>query len=162
MSAVVPGRWTTVRGEPFVVFLIGMRINRLWALNRWVPVAAAMPRMLKELAQRPELGYLGGHAWAGRTFTMLQYWRSVEHLNAYAKARDHLHLPAWTRFNRLVAASGAVGVYHETYAVSPGSHECIYVNMPPFGLGGIDTLQEASGKLAAAAGRMSGGLGAPS
>ena len=33
----------------FVVFLIGMRINRPLRVDRWMPVAAAMPRMLKEL-----------------------------------------------------------------------------------------------------------------
>lgn len=156
MTAIMPGRWTATPEAPFVVFLIGMRINKLWAVHQWMPVLAAMPRMLDELGKRPELGYLGGHTWAGRTFLVLQYWRSVEHLNGYAKARDGHHLPAWTRFNRLVAALGAVGVYHETYAVSPRSYECIYVNMPRFGLGAVEPLKEARGGLAGAEGRMNG------
>ena len=40
----------------FVVFLIGMRINSLWKIRKWWPVALAMPRMLKELARHPEAG----------------------------------------------------------------------------------------------------------
>ena len=44
----------TLDGE-FVVFLIGMRINNPLLVHRWAPVAAAMPRMLKELVNKPEL-----------------------------------------------------------------------------------------------------------
>jgi Domain of unknown function (DUF4188) len=41
----------------FVVFLIGMRVNRPLLIHKWWPVAVAMPRMLKELYRQPELGY---------------------------------------------------------------------------------------------------------
>jgi hypothetical protein len=51
----------------FVVFLIGMRIDVPWKVHKWWPVARAMPRMLRELEQRPELGMLGGEMWGGRT-----------------------------------------------------------------------------------------------
>ena len=37
--------------------------------------------------------------------------------------------------NKSVGTDGSVGIWHETYAVSPGAYENIYVNMPPFGLG---------------------------
>ncbi|KEF41881.1 MAG: hypothetical protein ER33_09045 [Cyanobium sp. CACIAM 14] len=33
----------------FVVFLIGMRINKIWKVHRWLPVFQAMPRMIREL-----------------------------------------------------------------------------------------------------------------
>ena len=55
----------------FVVFLIGMRINAWWKPWRWLPVALAMPRMLRELTARPELGFLGANQWGGRTTMML-------------------------------------------------------------------------------------------
>ena len=87
---------------PFVVFLIGMRFNRLWKVHKWGPALLAMPRMIAELERRPELGFLGGEMWFGRTVLMVQYWRSFEHLEAYAKARDNAHLPAWAAFNRAV------------------------------------------------------------
>lgn len=32
----------------FVVFLVGMRINHPLLVHRWLPVAAAMPRTIKE------------------------------------------------------------------------------------------------------------------
>jgi hypothetical protein len=72
---------------------------------------------------------------------MVQYWRSFEHLEHYAHSRDHAHLPAWAAFNRRVRASnGTVGIWHETYQISPGAYENVYVNMPAFGLGRAGTL----------------------
>jgi hypothetical protein len=44
MAELHEGRWTSRFGAPFVLFLIGMRINKLWKVHRWGPVAAAMPR----------------------------------------------------------------------------------------------------------------------
>ena len=58
MANVFPGRYTAQSSEPFVVFLIGMRINKLWALRSWMRVAAAMPKMLAELKRNPALGLL--------------------------------------------------------------------------------------------------------
>jgi len=138
----------------FVLFLIGMRVNVPWKVHRWWPVARAMPRMLRELAQRPELGYLGGHAWGGRTFIVVQYWRSIDQLLAYARERDAAHLPAWRDFNRRVGTNGDVGIWHETYVVQGSAYENVYVNMPPFGLGRVGTLAPATGTLQSALARL--------
>jgi Domain of unknown function (DUF4188) len=54
MTGVIQGRITARIDRPFVVSLIGMRINRLLAFRKWVPVARAMGPMLKELYQHPE------------------------------------------------------------------------------------------------------------
>lgn len=129
----------------FCVFLIGMRINRPLKIHKWFPVVKAMPRMLRELEAHKELGYLDGHFWIGRTIISLQYWRSPAHLMDYATNKNLQHLPAWTAFTRSVGTSGDVGIWHETYAVTAGSYETIYHNMPPFGLGGIGTLIPATG-----------------
>ena len=43
----------------FVVFLIGARINKPWKVHKWLPVFLAMPRMMREVAARPESGFLG-------------------------------------------------------------------------------------------------------
>jgi len=136
MATIFPGRYTAQSDEPFVVFLIGMRVNRLLALRSWTRVAAAMPPMIAELRRAPSLGLL--HAqffvyWRG--VGVIQYWRSFEQLNAYAHARDAAHLPAWAEFNRRIGGNGIVGIWHETYTVAPGQCESIYVNMPRFGLG---------------------------
>jgi hypothetical protein len=135
MSQVFPGRYTAHIEGPFVVFLIGMRINRLLAFHKWIPVAKAMPGMLDELRRNRESGFLGAELFLNwRGVSVAQYWRSFEHLHTYAHAREALHLPAWAAFNRAVGGDGSVGVWHETYAVQPGNFECIYANMPRFGL----------------------------
>jgi hypothetical protein len=142
MSTIIQKRMTgTLEGE-FVVFLIGMRINRWWKVSQWLRVAMAMPRMQRELAQHPELGCLGGMQWFGRTTILVQYWRSMDALLAYSKAKNAQHLPAWQAFNKLVGTNGDVGIWHETYRVRPGDYESIYVNMTPFGLGKAGQLTE--------------------
>jgi hypothetical protein len=146
MATIVAKRLSGRMDGEFVVFLIGMRVNRWWKPHKWMPVVAAMPRMLRELAQKPELGYLGGEAFFGRTTLMLQYWRSMDALMAYAKSRDREHMPAWRAFNKRVGTKGDVGIWHETYRVRPGDYESIYVNMPQFGIGRAGQLVEAHGK----------------
>jgi Domain of unknown function (DUF4188) len=140
MPQIFPGRYTaqfrdTQTGDSFVVFLIGMRVNRFLALRRWTRVAAAMPPMIAELKRNPSLGLL--HAqffmyWRG--VGVVQYWRSFDHLHAYAHERSAAHMPAWAEFNRRVGSDGSVGIWHETYQVACGQFECIYNNMPRFGL----------------------------
>ena len=60
MSPVMPGRFAAQMDEPFVVFIIGMRVNKLLALRKWVPVAQSMGPMLSDLYAHPEKGFLGG------------------------------------------------------------------------------------------------------
>src|SRR5579884_2119412 len=43
MATVFPGRYTAAAEGGFVVFLIGMRLNRPWKVHRWLPVFMAMP-----------------------------------------------------------------------------------------------------------------------
>ena len=122
-----------------------------------MPPAAAMPRMLKELAEHKELGLLHSYYMEGwRTVTTVQYWRSFEHLHAYAHAKDAEHLPAWAAFNRAVGNNGSVGVWHESYLVSQGAYECVYVNMPRYGLAEAGTHVEAVGRLQSARSRLKG------
>ncbi|HWE18532.1 MAG TPA: DUF4188 domain-containing protein [Hyphomicrobiaceae bacterium] len=144
----------------FVVFLIGMRINKLWKLHKWFPVFRAMGRMLKELSARPDSGLLGFRHIGGLTF--VQYWRSFEHLEAYARNPDQSHWPAWTAFNRRTKSSrGDVGIWHETYLVPAGRYEAIYSGMPPFGLGKVGRLIDAQGTRESARGRLDATGAAP-
>jgi hypothetical protein len=130
---VVPERVTAEIEGDFVLFLIGMRINKPWRPDKWLPVFLAMPRMLKELEARGAAsGFLGAFS-AG--FTIVQYWRSFEALEAYARDREGAHWPAWTAFNRRMKNSrGDVGIWHETYLIGAGRYETIYSGMPPTGL----------------------------
>ena len=143
MTAIHAGRWTAALDGPYVVFIIGMRFNKPWKVHRCLPVFLAMPKMIGELEARPELGFLGAQTWFSRTTLMVQYWRSFDALEAYAKARDASHLPAWAAFNRVVGANGDVGIYHETYCIERGTYENIYANMPPTLFGKVGLLVEA-------------------
>ncbi|WP_130014555.1 DUF4188 domain-containing protein [Serinicoccus sediminis] len=128
-----------------VVFHIGMTIRKPHRPDLWLPVVRAMPRMLTELARNKEaaargeaedLGFLGATTLVGaRGPWVVQYWRSVDHLYAYARAADHAHLPAWREFNRSARRHpGAVGIWHETYAVPAGGAETLYVGGARVGL----------------------------
>ena len=154
MSKTINQRMTvTIEGD-FVVFLIGMRINRFWKFHKWIPVAKAMPKMLKELSAKPESGFLGFQLLGGIPPGIVQYWRSFEHLEAYAKDRNGLHYPAWKDFNTKVKSNGDVGIWHETYMVKAGEYECIYNNMPRFGMGKFGELKPIMGRKESAAGRI--------
>ena len=130
-----------VEGD-FAVFLIGARVNAWWKVHRWLPVARAMPRMLRELNEHPDLGMLGCESFFGRTSCLVQYWRSKEHLLTYARSKDSEHLPAWRHFNRMVRGHGAIGIWHEIYTVQAGSYSNLYHDMPRFGLGRVGTTEE--------------------
>jgi Domain of unknown function (DUF4188) len=153
--SIFPGRYAAQSDESFVVFLIGARVNKLFALSSWPRVFSAMPPMIAELKQHPEMGML--HAqymvyWRG--VAVIQYWRSFDHLHAYAHARDAKHLPAWAEFNRRIGGSGTVGIWHESYLVEPGKFETVYANMPRFGLSAAVNHVPAMGRMQDARSRL--------
>ncbi len=153
MSRIISERMTAQIEGDFVVFLIGLRVNKPWKIHKWWPAAMAMPKMLKELQAQPELGLLGH---VSGTKLSVQYWRSFDLLEAYAKNKDAAHLPAWKAFNRSVGRSqGDVGIWHETFLVRAGEYECIYSGMPPFGLGAATTVVSAAGSKDSARSRIS-------
>jgi hypothetical protein len=156
VAPVISKRVTAEIEGDFVVFLIGMRINRLWKPWKWLPVFVAMPRMLRELERRPEAGLLGARLYFGspRRPMVVQYWRSFEQLEAYARSKDAEHWPAWVAFNQRIGSNGNVGIWHETYLVPDGAYDCVYNNMPPIGLGEATSLAPATGRKATAAGRV--------
>lgn len=143
MTAIRTDQFTTQIDGSFVVFLIGMRINSWWRVHQWLPVMRAMRRMLKEIDAHPEFGCLG---YSAAGLTIIQYWRSFDHLEAYARSPEHQHWPAWLAFNRRMAKSrGTVGIWHETYLVADGQYEAAYSGMPLHGLakaGHVSTVGE--------------------
>lgn len=155
MATIKQRMTANVEGD-FVVFMIGMRVNKPWKLHRWLPVFMAMPRMLRELSKDPELGLMGYRQYLGNPFApmVLQYWRSFEHLERFARAKDHTHFPAWVKFNKSVGSNGDVGIWHETFLVPAGQYESVYNNMPAFGLAKATELVPAAGRRESAAGRL--------
>jgi hypothetical protein len=143
------GRWTAEIEGDFVVFLIGARVNsKLQALKVLSDLGGrrGMNHMLRHLTEHPEKGLLG-YQTAG--FTIIQYWRSFEHLEAFAKNADDPHLEVWRNYWRRVAKSTRAGIWHETYLVRAGEYEAIYGNMPPHGLGKAAKLVPLAGSVSA-------------
>lgn len=138
MKNIFQGRYTVQHDQPFVVFMIGMRINQLWAVHKWLPVFKAMAPMIATLMRHPEHGFLGGTTLIGaRGPFMVQYWRSFADLENFARNPNEPHLSAWKMFNRTLQNSTSVGIWHETYQVMPGQFEVFYGNMPRYGLGAV-------------------------
>jgi hypothetical protein len=157
VARMIPERMSAHIEGDFVVFLIGMRFNKPWKVHKWWPVFIAMPKMLKELETAgPESGFLG-HNGLG-VGPIIQYWRSFDHLEAYARDTQRRHWPAWVDFNKAAkGARGDVGIWHETFLVKAGQYEAIYSGMPPYGLGRVSSLVPASGSREAARERLSAG-----
>jgi hypothetical protein len=156
MAELFPGRYTATTDDSFVVFIIGMRINRWWALRKWIPTALAMGPMLQTLyAHQQEKGFLAAQTYLyGRGVAHVQYWRSFEDLERFARSKDEPHLEAWRRFNKAIGGDGSVGVFHETYKIQPGDFEAVYANMPQFGLARAFAHVPAVGDLQTARGRI--------
>jgi len=135
MAKIFNGRYSAKTDQPFVVFLIGMRINKWWRIDKWLPVSNAMNPMMQALYTNPEKGFL--HAeffWNFGGPLLIQYWRSFEDLERFARNPSDAHIGAWRKFNQAIGSDGTVGIWHETYSVNPGQFESVYGNMPRFGL----------------------------
>ena len=147
MATLARGRWTHAHTGDLTVFLVGMRINRLWRPDQWVPTVLAMGPMLTELARDPSSGFLGYRVLLGwRGPTVVQYWRSTADVYRYASDLDGHHRPAWTAFNRRARrAPGVVGVWHETFQVARA--ESMYVDSPTMGLAAATGARPVTGGL---------------
>jgi hypothetical protein len=159
MSKVVPGRYSAQIDESFVVFLIGMRVNNIWAIDKWLPTARAMGPMLNVLHRYPDKGFLGQESFFRLfplTTVMITYWKSFEHLEHFARNADDPHLEPWRAFNRSIGSDGSVGIWHETYLVPAGQSESIYANMPVFGLAAATSHVPSVGKKETARRRLGG------
>ena len=154
-NPVLPQRLSAKIEGDFVVFLIGMRVNAWWKPHKWLPPMRAMLAMQRELRRLgPEQsGCL--HTMQASPGLTVQYWRSFDHLEAYATAKDKQHMPAWSAFTRAAKNSrGDVGIWHEPYLVRAGEHESLYSGMPLHGLGAAADVVPATGPMARARGRL--------
>ena len=135
MGKVAGRRMTVEIDGDFVVFLIGARFNnKLQFARSLVDLGGrrGMKHMLDYLMAHPEKGLLGYQMGLP---TIVQYWRSFDHLEAFASDTGDPHAAAWRNYWKRVGASTRTGIWHETYLVRAGEYEAIYGNMPPFGLG---------------------------
>jgi len=130
----------------FVVFLIGARLNLLHLAGTIMDLGGrrGMKHMLDYLVAHPEKGLLGYQLGLP---VIVQYWRSFDHLEAFAQDTDDPHLAVWRSYWKRVGNGNRTGIWHESYLVRAGEYEAVYANMPPFGLGKagkLVPLQESS------------------
>ena len=130
------GRWTAEHDGDFVVFLIGARVRNPIRALKAIPVLGRMSKMLAELEADPGSGLLGYQRHGGPFGVIVQYWRSFEDLERYARNPGAHHADAWRDWYRLAHhRNTSVGIWHETFRVRSGEFEAIYGNMPSIGLG---------------------------
>ncbi|TMC97230.1 MAG: DUF4188 domain-containing protein [Chloroflexi bacterium] len=157
MSKVIPGRFTADIEGPFVVFIIGMRVNKFFAFHKWIATAMAMGPMIRTLYEHPEKGFLGAQTFVyWRGVATVQYWRSFEDLERFARDKNDPHLGAWRRFNKSIGSDGSVGIWHESFLVDAGKYEALYGNMPVFGLASAAKHVPATGRRETARRRLGG------
>jgi hypothetical protein len=134
-ARVRPGRFTAATDQSLVVFAIGMRINRRWAIHRWLRPTINTARMWWYLQRHRPAGYRNGYlfvyAWG---VGMMQYWSDFDSLETFSHDREQPHLAAWRQLAAQTATDTTFGYWHETYRVEPGTSEAIYGSMPIFGL----------------------------
>jgi hypothetical protein len=145
MSAVVQGRHQAEIDGDFVVFLIGARPQLIHPMRTYRDLGGrrGMRHMLDHLLEHPEKGLLGYEMGIP---TIVQYWRSFDHLEAFARDDDDPHTAAWRNYWRRVGTDNRTGIWHETYLVRAGEYEALYANMPPHGLGKAGALVMITGE----------------
>ena len=153
-----PGRWTAAIDGDFVVFLIGAELRDPEQAGPASELLVTMVDMLTELSQDPSQGLLGFQQFGpGLGGVIVQYWRSFEALEAYAKNPGAKHAPVWRAWNRLAEGEvAAAAIWHETFKVSAGNYEAMYQNMPLIGLQKAGTAVTITEARASARQRMAG------
>ena len=106
-----------------VVFLIGARVNSKWRLpHAFVDLGGrrrGIKAMLDHLVAKPDKGLL---AYEFGFPTIVRYWRSFEHLEAFAKNADDPPLEVWRDYWRAAsAAAGGLGSGTRPISSEPAS-----------------------------------------
>ena len=143
MAKPLRGRERAELDGDFVVFLIGARPDLRHPVRTFRDLGGrrGMTHMLDHLLAHPEKGLL---AYEMGLPTIVQYWRSFDHLDAFARDDTDPHLAAWRNYWRRVGTDNRTGIWHETYLVRAGEYEAIYANMPAHGLGKAGRLSPMS------------------
>jgi hypothetical protein len=134
MADIRHGRFSAEIDGDFVVFLIGPRLNKPWLALKSIgdlgEPRRGMKAMLDELMAHPEKGLLGYRMGYP---VIVQYWRSFEQLEAFARDPGDLHRPTWLAWFRR-DRRGRTGIWHETFLVRAGEYEAVYSDVPEAGL----------------------------
>jgi hypothetical protein len=136
VAAIIRGRQAGEIDGDFVVFLIGARFSLRHPIRTFRDLGGrrgGMKAMLDHLVAHPEKGLLG---YTLGLPVIVQYWRSFDHLEAFARDTSDPHAATWREYYRRQAGHGqGAGIWHETFLVRAGEYEAVYNNMPAMGLG---------------------------
>ncbi len=134
MPSINEGRFTAEIEGDFVVFIIGARVNPLRLIRGLLDLGGnrSMRHMLDYLSENPDKGFLGYEQLG--ILSWVQYWRSFDHLEAFAQDTQDPHLEVWRKYFKRVGKSARTGIWHETFLVRAGEFEAVYTNMPDVGL----------------------------
>lgn len=132
---IFEGRFTAKTNQQFVVFLVGMRINKLRSIFKCLPLFRRFVAMVYQLKANKSHGLLGAKRWfAWREIMYIQYWDSLESLEKFAQSKEGAHIQAWREYNLMFAKSAELGIWHEKYLLDAEQVDCVYSNMPRIGL----------------------------
>jgi Domain of unknown function (DUF4188) len=158
----MPIRMTADIEGDFVVFVIGLHINKPAQVHRWWSAVRAGRHLDALLRRDPASGLLNSRLVIGARGPMfVQVWRGFDDLERFARATDGPHRAAWAAFNRAAGRSGEVGLWHETYLVPAARYEAVYLNTPAVGLAAAGTYVPIARRGDTARERVSGDSGAP-
>ena len=103
-----------------MVFLIGARFNSFHLVKTVLDLGGrrGMKHMLDYLVAHPEKGLLGYQMGLP---TIVQYWRSFDHLEAFANDTGDPHVAAWRNYWKRVGQSTRTRIWHETYLIRAAS-----------------------------------------
>jgi hypothetical protein len=141
-----PKRLAAEMDGEFVVYINGMRLNHLRALDKYMIAGRKLAAMFDRLEADPDSGFLGYEpAIRGLgSGAAIQYWRSLEDLQSFAQDPENRHVPARTWVNENVR-KGEIGFWAELYVIDDENYETVYRDVPPIGLGGVAELVPMDG-----------------
>lgn len=140
MAEILEGRWTAEVDGDFVVFLIGAQVRNPFRARRALPLLGQMRGMLADLERDRvagiDRGFLGYQSHGvGPIGVIVQYWRSFDDLERFARAPGERHAEVWRAWYRAAQhRSRAAGIWHESFAVRAGQYEAVYQGTPVMGL----------------------------
>lgn len=147
-TAPIPNDDGSISEKPadkgLVVFILGANSNHPMGL--FAPGFKSLGDYFQNMwndaeANREKWGYLGKATTmpmataGGNVLVTISYWKSIEHLHAFAHGPTHrLGWDWWAAQNKKYPH---IGIMHETYGVPAGGWENIYQNFQPFGMAQI-------------------------
>lgn len=132
MKLIAPRYSATLDGD-FVLFIVGMRINRLCAIHIWPAILLRALRIIRSATPGAN-GLLSREiVISGKGIALITYWDDFDQWEEFGNSDNH-HRSSWKYFYERVINSKAVGLWHELYSIKQGEYQTIYMQMPPKGL----------------------------